>query len=154
MSNNIVHLSGWLEINQIPPMPSNANQFEVPVILAWLYTDKPYIGGKHQVLIIGKPATITLQWARESNPKAGLPQVVVQGKLVSHEGSSTVLVKVIHFLSSYDPILNALRAELIQLLEQITDNELRCKILEIIEMAGGPPVMLPSAQVGDTTGKE
>jgi hypothetical protein len=141
MSNNIVLLSGWLEINQIPAMPFKGDRIEEPVIQAWLYTDKPYIGGQHTVLIIGQPAKITLQWARASDPRAGLPQVAIQGKLVSHDGASTVLVKVIHFLGSSDPTLNALRAELIQLFEQTTDNELRCKMRELIESIGGPPLM-------------
>jgi len=154
MSNNIVHLSGWLEIYQIPPIPVKRGQFESPVIQAWLYTDKPYIGGRHPVLIIGQPAHITLQWAKESDPQAGLPQVVVQGKLVSHESSSTVLVKVIHFLNSYDPTLNALRAELIKLYEQTTDEELRKRIWELIEHAGGPPVIVSSKQGGEETGPE
>jgi hypothetical protein len=146
MSNNVVHLSGWLEINQIPPMPFKRGQLEGPVISAWLYTDKPYFGGRHPVLIIGQPATITLQWARESDPQAGLPQVVIQGKLVSHEGSSSVLTKVIHFLGSSDPTLNALRTGLIRILEQTNDNELRCMIRELIESAGGPPIVAPSKQ--------
>jgi hypothetical protein len=146
MSNNVVHLSGWLEINKIPALPVKRGQPEQPVIQAWLYTDKPYFGGRHPVLIIGQPAQITLQWARESNPQAGLPQVVIHGKLVSHEGSSTVLVKVIHFFGSYDPVLNAMRAELIQLLEHTRDNELRNRIRELIESLGGPPIMPTSGQ--------
>jgi hypothetical protein len=150
MSNNVVHLSGWLEINHIPPMPPRRGQIDGPVIHASLYTDKPYFGGRHPVLIIGQPAQITLQWARESDPQAGLPQVVIQGKLVSHEGSSTVLVKVIHFLNSYDPTLNVMRLGLIQMYEQTTDEELRKRIWELIERAGGPPVIIsPKKQGGD-----
>jgi hypothetical protein len=147
MSNNVVHLSGWLEINQISSFSSKCDRLEGPVIQAWLYTDQPYFGGRHPMLIIGQPAQITLQWARESNPQAGLPQVVINGKLFSHEGSTTVLVKVIHFFGSSDPVLNALRADLIRLLEQVRDNELRNRMRELIESLGGPPIITPPGQV-------
>jgi len=54
-----------------------------------------------------------------------------------------------HFLNSYDPTLNALRLGLIKLYEQTTDEELRKRIWELIERAGGPPVIVSSKNPGD-----
>jgi len=148
MSNNIVHLSGWLEVDCVPAaIPLKAGRAEELVLNAWLYTDKPYLGGRHPVLITGQPALITLQWARESDPRAGLPQVVLQGKLISRNESSLVLAKVIHFLGSLNPTVNELRAGLLQLYQQTPDARQRAAILELIECAGGLPVFLTGEEV-------
>jgi len=146
MSNNIVHLSGWLEVGCVPA-PIKTGRTEEIVLQAWLYTDKPYLGGRHPVLITGQPALITLQWARECDPGAGLPQVVLQGKLVSRNDSSLVLAKVIHFLGSLNPTVNELRSGLLQLYRQTPDVKQRATILELIERAGGPPVFLTGEEV-------
>lgn len=143
MSNNIVHLSGWLEIDCASVAnPLKNTRPEDLILPAWLYTDKPYFGGRHPVLITGQPALITLQWARESDPRAGLPQVVLQGKLVSRDGSSLVLAKVIHFLGSLNPTVNKLRTGLLHLYRQTPDANQRAEIWKLIEQAGGPPVFL------------
>lgn len=148
MSNNIVHLSGWLEVDCVPTEnPLKTNRSEDLILHAWLYTDKPYFGGRHPIVIAGQPALITLQWARESDPRAGLPQVVLQGKLISRGDSSLVLAKVIHFLGSLNPTVNELRSGLLQLYRQTPDVKQRATILKLIERAGGPPVFLTGEEV-------
>lgn len=144
MSNNIVHLSGWLEVDCVPAAnhPLKANRSEDLILHAWLYTDKPYFGGRHPIIITGQPALITLEWARESDPKAGLPQVVLQGKLISRGDSSIVLAKVIHFLGALNPTVNELRSGLLQLYRQTPDANQRATIRKLIDRAGGPPILL------------
>ena len=54
MSNNIVVLSGWLQIERVQAVDlGQEGARATPVIHAWVYTDKPYLGGKHPVLLSG-----------------------------------------------------------------------------------------------------
>jgi hypothetical protein len=39
-----------------------------PVIHAWVYTDKSYLGGKHPVPLNGEAAQAALEWARDWPP--------------------------------------------------------------------------------------
>jgi hypothetical protein len=96
MSNNIVFLSGWLEIGKVEPVFIDGQQ--KAVIHAWVYTDKPYCGGRHPVLLEGKPAEVLLEWAKEHPRLRALPQVVVQGQLLSTGESTNVLTRFIRLL--------------------------------------------------------
>jgi hypothetical protein len=54
MSNNIVFLVGWLEIEEVRTVALGRDQSNpTPLIHAWVYTDKPYLGGKHPVVLTG-----------------------------------------------------------------------------------------------------
>jgi hypothetical protein len=96
MSNNIVFLSGWLEVEGVEPI-SIAGQGQT-VIRAWVYTDKPHYGGKHPVLLEGKPAEVLLEWAKDHPRMKTLPQVVVQGQLRSSGENTCVLARFIRML--------------------------------------------------------
>lgn len=133
MSNNVVILNGWLEIDRISPVPLKGQQTEGPLIHAWLYTDKPYLGGRHPLLLIDQPASITLDWARKAEAGASLPRVVVTGKLVSYNESSLTLVKVIHFYGADDPKLHWVLLQIAALRERAGDPELRADLGNLLE---------------------
>ena len=90
MSHNVVVLKGWLEIDQV------LSVLDTPMIRAWLYTDKARTGGKHAVLLCDRAAAALQEWAQQAGPGAGLPQVTLLGKLVSHGESSLMLAKTLH----------------------------------------------------------
>lgn len=93
MSNNIVWLQGFFEIDCIETMPLGKEQF--PVIHAWVHTDQEWEGGKHPLLISGKPAQIVLEMSQGSSTT---PEVLINGRLLSRGNRSWVDVKRITFL--------------------------------------------------------
>ena len=126
MSNNIVFLVGWLEIEDVRTVALGRDQSNpAPLIHAWIYTDKPYLGGKHPVVLTGEPAQDVLDWARDWPPNTPLPQVVVQGQLVSYDGRSRVNARKVSFMGSYDPAYKAMMVGLARLLEKEKDGEVR-----------------------------
>ena len=131
MSNNVVFLVGWLQVERVEMLAVDT-QTPQPVIHAWVFTDRPYFGGKHPVLISGQAALHTLEWARQSDPQAGLPQVVVQGQLVSHQETSSVLARFIRFLGAIDPAIQDLLLGLARMVEQKGDNQLRQDVLQLL----------------------
>ena len=132
MSNNVVFLVGWLQVDRLETVSLNGGNPGEVVIHASLYTDKPYFGGKHPLLLSGQPAAITLDWARQSDPRSGLPQVIVQGQLVSRQETTVVLVKFVRFLGALDPVVQALLSRLAQILEQKNDAQIRPALLDLL----------------------
>ena len=132
MSNNNVHLIGWMEIERVEMLALDGDVPQ-PVIHAWLYTDKAYFGGKHPILLSGQPAVITLEWARQSDPKAGLPQVIINGRLVSRQESTAVLVKFISFVGTLNPSVRSIVIRLARLFRQNGDSRLRSEVLRLLQ---------------------
>ena len=148
MSNNVVILNGWLEIDRISPVPLKGQQTEGPLIHAWLYTDKPYLGGRHPLLLIDQPASILLDWARKSEAGAGLPRVVVTGKLVSYNESSLTLVKVIHFYGSDNPKLEWILEQIAALRDKTQDPDLRANLDGLLVHMDSHLAVLPAQMAG------
>ena len=144
MSNNVVILNGWLEIERISPVPLKGQQTEGPLIHAWLYTDKPYLGGRHPLLLIDQPASIVLDWARKSESGAGLPRVVVTGKLVSYNESSLTLVKVIHFCGADNPQLEWILEQIAALRDKTQDPDLRADLEGLLAHMDSHLAVLPA----------
>ena len=133
MSNNIVFLVGWLEIEEVRTVSLGRDQSNpAPLIHAWVYTGKPYLGGKHPVVLTGEPAQAVLEWAREWPPNTPLPQVVVQGQLVSHDGRSRVNVRKVSFMGSFDPAYKTMMIGLARLLEKEKDGEVRAGLKDLL----------------------
>lgn len=135
MSNNIVLLMGWLEVEAVEDGLLDGNPTPQPVVHAWIYTHKPSHGGKHPLVIRGTPAEITLEWAKKCDSQAGPPQVVVKGQLASYQGITLVEVKVIHFLSTFAPEVQKLVIEIAGILNQKEDNQLRPALLELLRQS-------------------
>jgi len=93
MSNNIVWLQGYFEVDRVETVEVGRKQ--QPVIHAWLYTAKSWEGGRHPLLITGRPAEIVLEMSQKA---AESPEVLVNGKLLSQDERSWVEVKRITFL--------------------------------------------------------
>ncbi|MFM8320221.1 MAG: hypothetical protein ACKOC5_04825 [Chloroflexota bacterium] len=133
MSNNIVFLVGWLEIENVQTVTLGRDQSTPTTLIhAWVYTDKPYLGGKHPIVFTGEPAQTAMEWAREWPPHTPLPQVVVQGQLVTHNGQSRVNVRKVSFLGSFDPAYKTMMIGLARLLEKKQDGELRSGLADLL----------------------
>jgi hypothetical protein len=132
LSNNVVFLAGWLQVERIETIPLNGSCSGELAIHASLYTDKAYLGGKHPLLLSGQPAQIALDWARQSDPKSGLPQVIVQGQLISRQESTLVHVKFIRFLGALDPAVQTLLSNLAQIVAQKNDAQIRPALLDLL----------------------
>ncbi|RME58369.1 hypothetical protein D6779_06570 [Candidatus Parcubacteria bacterium] len=99
MFNNEVRLIGWLEITDILQQEQGADV--LPVLRGYVYTDKAYLGGKHPVLLKGKPASIVIEAARHAGDDT--VQVFVIGRLRSPttpHGSSCVVAHYVKMLDS------------------------------------------------------
>lgn len=135
MSNNIVVLMGWLEVESVEHASLDGSAPQ-PLIQAWIYTHKPSQGGKHPLVIDKVPAEITLAWAKKSDPQAGPPQVVVKGELLSLQGRTVVHVKTIHFVGALDPAVQRLLADLAQIVAHKDDSQLRPALLDLLRQSG------------------
>ena len=142
MSNNIVVLSGWLQIERVQAVDlGQEGTRATPVIHAWVYTDKPYLGGKHPVLLSGEAARSALEWARDWPPNTPLPQVIAEGKLVSRNGHSKVNVGKISFMGSFDPAYRAFMGDLSRLLEQKDNRDLRASLADLLHRNAAVPYL-------------
>ena len=144
MTNNVVVLSGWLEIERYEEVDvGQGGARSLPVIHAWVYTDKPYLGGKHPVLLIGEAAQTAMAWARDWPANTSLPQVVAQGQVVTRGGVSKVNVRAISFMGSFDPAYRAFMRELSGLLDaRKSEQELRAGIADLLRRYAALPFML------------
>ena len=142
MSNNIVVLSGWLQIERVQAVDlGQEGARAAPVIYAWVYTDKPYLGGKHPVLLSGAAAQSALEWARDWPPNTPLPQVIAEGKLVSRDGHSRVNVSKISFMGSFDPAYRVFMGDLSRLLEQKDGRDLRSGLADLLRRNSSVPYL-------------
>lgn len=142
MSNNVVILSGWLQIERVQAINTGQEcAGETTVIHAWVYTDKAYLGGKHPVLLSGEAAQDALEWARDWPPNTPLPQVIAQGKLVSRDGLSKVNVRKISFMGSFDPAYRSFMSDLSRLLDKKTEHELRSGLVDLLRRNASVPYL-------------
>jgi hypothetical protein len=142
MSNNVVILSGWLQIERVQAVDlGQEGTRATPVIHAWVYTDKPYLGGKHPVLLSGEAAQAALEWARDWPPNTPLPQVIAQGNLVSRNSHSKVNVRKISFMGSIDPAYRAFMGDLSRLVEQKNERELHTSLADLLRRNAAVPFL-------------
>jgi len=142
MSNNIVVLSGWLQIERVQAVDlGQEGAHSTLVSHAWVYTDKPYLGGKHPVLISGAAAQSALEWARDWPPNTPLPQVIAEGKLVSRSDHSKVNVGKISFMGSFDPAYRAFMGDLSRLLEQRDALDLHAGLADLLHRNAAAPYL-------------
>jgi len=97
MSNNECRLIGWLEITTIQ-QEQDADGNWIPVLLGYVHTDREFFGGKHPVIIKGRPASLVLEVAQQVDEPV---QVFVMGKLRSptaNDGRSHVVVRYVKIL--------------------------------------------------------
>jgi hypothetical protein len=100
MSNNIVILQGRFEIAAAPETISLGSGTSTFLLRAWVFTDKPVLGGQHLVLISDEAAEHTIRKAKEweASGSARLPEVLVEGSLFSQNGTTHVKARLIRFL--------------------------------------------------------
>jgi len=97
MFNNEIRLIGWLEITAIQQEQDSDGQW-IPVLQGYIHTDKAYFGGRHPVLMKGKPASIVIEAAQQVN---NVVQVFIIGRLrspTSEDGRSYVIVHYVRIL--------------------------------------------------------
>ena len=123
---NLSILQGWLEVDSV--QTATVGRTQVVVIKGWIYTTdhnglEPFFDERHPVIITGRPAEAILDITRKLNDKyphltginlvhlsgesidqtqilvsQGRPYVIAQGKLLTHDGQSSVDIKHISFL--------------------------------------------------------
>ena len=112
MSNNVVDLSGALEIKSVSSMQAGRRQY--PIVQGWVITGtRSY--EQHPFMAIGQKAQVILDYARELTAKMdlGVEQdmssppfgVTVRGKLLSYPEHAFVEVKHISFFETTRPLV-------------------------------------------------
>ena len=100
MSNNSVVLQGWLLLQQAGVTPEG-------LIHAHLDTDKPYLGGRHPVVLEGGAAKRARQLLDVVGPHLAI-QAVVHGRLVTmwrnNEPRSAVVARYVDFFGEPKPL--------------------------------------------------
>jgi len=100
VSNNIVILQGRFEIAAPPEIINLGSNTSTLLLRAWVFTDKPGLGGQHMVWISDEAAEQTIRKAKEweASGSARLPEVLVEGSLFSQNGTTHVKARMIRFL--------------------------------------------------------
>jgi len=111
MPNNLVDLSGYLEIGSLETSPTAA-QSELR-LSGWIRTNPSAVGGRHPFLAEGKQAGIILEQARSISKTqhldASLEQngVLGRGKLNTFPGRCYLDVRHISFFDTSNPLTSA-----------------------------------------------
>jgi len=79
MSNNECSLIGWLEISDKQQTQDSEGK-TIPVLLGYIHTDREYFGGKHPIVMKGRPADIVIEAAQHYSEPV---QIFIVGKLRS-----------------------------------------------------------------------
>jgi len=97
---NLVHLSGWLVIDDARAIPLNGHQ--AFAIRGYIHTEKPATGDtppvdtSYPVLFAGEPADIVLAWARLRSDKP--IKMAISGNLFRKFGRCYVRVRYVDIL--------------------------------------------------------
>ena len=101
MSNNSVTLQGWLTLRQDRLRRERTNGKEYLVMDAEVDTDKPYLGGRHPVVLEGRPAELALALLEAQQAKRLRVQATVRGKLLTiwqrHTPRTVVVARYVDF---------------------------------------------------------
>ena len=101
-SVNIVHLGGWLTLESVRTLSLNGHGDPLS-ILGWIHTRKPHtvdmppLDTSYPVLLTGVPASLVLEWSRES-PAYPL-RVLIRGRLFRRNGQCLVKVRFVERLA-------------------------------------------------------
>jgi len=111
MSNNLVDLTGYLEIGSVEASPSAARSDLS--LSGWIHTNPSAMGGRHPFLAEGKHAELILDQARKNSRMqivdGGIEQngVLARGKLNTFPGRCYLEVKHISFFDTSNPLPGA-----------------------------------------------
>jgi len=89
MSNNSVTLQGWLILRRDRWHVERVNGKDFPALDAEIDTDKPYLGGRHPVVLEGRPAELALALLEAQQVNRLRVQATVRGKLLTIWQQST-----------------------------------------------------------------
>ncbi|MBT3391359.1 MAG: hypothetical protein HN413_13235 [Chloroflexi bacterium] len=122
-------LVGWLEICAVRNQPSDKKS-QVTVIEGFINTDKAYFGGRHPVIIKGKPTEVILAAANGHQTKR--LRLFAHGSLRSTDECTRVNVKFVRIIK-HDVDVDQLTKEIAQLIEQSPNGNAQEAIADILE---------------------
>ena len=106
MSNNSVHVTGYLNIQKVETLTQKGRPW--PIVTGYIHTDDPTWGGKQPFVAEDRQALTIIEFARQSNLEPDSPTrygVLAHAKLVSFPQRAYLSLKYISFLDTSAPVL-------------------------------------------------
>ena len=100
--NNSVVLQGWLHLDPARLVSQRVDGRDAQLMLAYLDTDSPALGGRHRVVLIGENLAKALLLLRQHKGRPVKVQATVTGYLVTYRATAHVVAERLVLLAGTD----------------------------------------------------